>query len=211
MSLPVPYHLEPLAEILAAKRDALTLQLRCACGCGRFFVYENTLTPAEKAELAEYERICGAKFRRKWGVTLRTEPDGRQHIYARGMLGFPVEIDLPERPFFADFHCVSVRCEQCGKETVIFDSRYHGYDGAICGTDTPPDYQPVMRQKFAGKSPARRIRIGLSCTVPPEDFAEITGTEAANSNLFSECFTEIVISAESESGRYRAFFSAETA
>lgn len=211
MSLPVPYHLDGIAELLAAKRDTVTLGLRCACGCERFFVYENTLSPAEQAELAEYERICGAKFRHKWGVTLRTEEDGRQHTYARGLLGFPHEIMLPERPFFADFARISVCCEKCGKETVLFDNRFHGYNGAVCGSDAPPDYTPLMKQKFARQNPARRIRIVLTCTVPEEEFAEIMGAESASQNLYSECFTEIAILSETAPGKYRAFFSEETA
>ena len=104
-----------------------------------------------------------------------------------------------------------MQCAACGEETVLFDNRFHGYDGAVCGTDIPFDYEPLMKQKFARSLPERRIRMELECTVSPAEFAEITDGAAGTDALFSECFTDIHISSEDKNGKYRTFFSSETA
>ena len=210
MSLPIPYHLRETAEIIKSTKDTLTLLLRCKCGCEKFTLWENTCTAEERAVLAEYEAQMRPLMR---GGRLRIYSDaaGNVHWQKKRFLHPAEEITLPPEPVFASLKRFCVRCAECGTETVLFDSRFHGYDGAVCGTDVPADYEPLMKQKYAKREPARRIRVELECTVPPEEFAEIMGYGAATDNLYSECFTHIQIAAGMADGKFRTVLAMETA
>ncbi len=208
MSLPIPYHLRETAEIIKSTKDTLTLLLRCKCGCEKFTLWENTCTAEERAELAAYNEAL-----RPLGsgqISIYTDAEGRVHWAQKRHQG-AVDIVLPPEPAFASLKRFCVRCAECGTETVLFDSRFHGYDGAVCGTDVPADYEPLMKQKYAKREPARRIRLELECTVPPEEFAEIMGYGAATDNLYSECFTHIQIAAGTADGKFRTVLAMETA
>jgi hypothetical protein len=183
MSLPIPYHLRGIAEETACTKDTLTLQLRCPCGCTLFRIFQNTLTDAEQAQLQPYQDALAA-------ITSGGYPDfaGMADYMKRGYLR---DFHLPEKPAFADLKRITVQCTACDAASVIFDSRYHGYDGAVCGTEIPPDYEPQMVQVHF----ACTVRIQLSCTVAPAEFIEITDGMPFTEALFSECFTQIDIAA----------------
>lgn len=211
MSLPIPYHLRGIAEEIKCTKETLTLQLRCQCGCERFCIFENTLTAEEKAQLRSYDEamdaICSGY--RTFYSTL--DADGTVHHWKKRPLHRPEEYIPIKPPPFAELTLLTVRCAECAAETVLFDNRYHGYDGAVCGTDIPADYTPQMKQKFTRDLPARRIRVQFECTVAEEELAEIIDGAASTEALFSECFTCITASAEAANGKYRIFFEAETA
>ena len=211
MTPAVPCHLREIAEITECRRDEITLSLRCSCGCERFLIFENTMTPAEKAEAAEYARISREMLRGVKRLSSRAGADGSVHVFAHRFLHPPQEIALPPEPFAMQLSRILVRCAACGRETVLFDNRFHGYDGAVCGKEIPQDYAPVMQQKFQRSFPARRLRVRLQCSVPEAELCELAGAEDAIGNLCSECFTEIVISSETADGKFRTFFSEETA
>lgn len=211
MSLPIPYHLRGIAEEIKCTKETLLLQLRCQCGCERFCMFENTLTAEEQAQLAPYNAAMDAIYTGGGSHYCTQDADGTVHYWKKRLLHKPVEYTPPKPPPFAGLNLVKIRCAECAAETVLFDSRYHGYDGAVCGSEVPADYQPQMKQKFTKNLPARRIRVQLECTVTAAELAEITDGAPFAESLFSECFTEIVASAEDANGKYREFFSAETA
>ncbi len=211
MSLPIPYHLRGIAEEIRCTADTLTLQLRCGCGCERFCIYQNAPTPAEKAALQEYNAALSEIYSGGGSHFTTQDADGSLHYFKKRLMQPAEEYTLPERPEFAGLDRIEAACAECGAETVLFDNRFHGYDGAVCGTDIPFEYEPQMKQKFARSFPQRRIRIELECTVSPAEFAEITDGAAGTEALFSECFTDINILAEDKNGKYRTFYSSETA
>ena len=186
MSLPVPYHLRGIAEETACTKDTLTLQLRCPCGCKLFRIFQNTLTAEEQAQCKPYADAVAAM----------TSGTGWARLADYMQTGNLRDFRLPEKPAFADLKRVSVQCTACGAETVIFDNRYHGYDGAVCGTEIPADYEPQTEQVHA----ACTVRIQLGCTVSESEFLEITDGAPFTEALFSECFTQIDISARDRDG-----------
>lgn len=192
MSLPIPYHLRGIAEETACTKDTLTLQLRCPCGCTLFRIFQNTLTDEEQAQLQPYTDALAA-------IASGGYPDfaGMADHMKTGYLR---DFHLPERPAFADLKRFTVQCTACDAAAVIFDSRYHGYDGAVCGTEIPPDYEPKMEQIRS----ASAVRIQLGCTVTPAEFIEITDGMPFTEALFSECFTQIDISAAGSDGRFES-------
>ena len=205
----IPHHLRAVADVIACRGSAMTLQLVCPCGCERFTVWENTDTPEQAALRAKFEAASGFP-RDTMTVWAKTAKDGSQRWYRR-RLGHI----LPERfePAFCPpeltLQRVAVQCAKCGAETVVFDNRMHGYDGAVCGTELSPDFVPLMKQKFAKSSPARRIRVRVTCDADEAEFADLDGAGAEA--MLSECFTSVEILSETAPGKYRSFFAAETA
>lgn len=190
--IPVPYHLQEIAELTAVGEDSLTMQLVCPCGCGRFLLFENTYTEQERAQMRLFRQTADEILR------------------SRYLYPAPEESVLPDALPIAGLHRFSVRCADCGNAALLYDNRLHGYDGAVIGREIPPAYQPPMKQRFAGRLPARQIRVCISGGIPADALADFTGAEAANLRLLSECFTEIRIQTRGENGRYRTVFSEET-
>ena len=201
----IPHHLRAVADVIACRGSEMTMQLVCPCGCASFTVWENADTPEQAALRAEFEAASGVRT-----VRAKPEKNGREQRYRRqfGQI-------LPER--FALGFCppeltlqrLAVRCAGCGAETVVFDNRMHGYDGAVCGTELSPEFVSLMKQKFAKSSPARRIRVTVVCGADAADFADLDG--AGCEAMLSECFTSVSVSSETAPGKYRSFFAAETA
>jgi len=151
MDIQLPAHLRALAADPARKGDALTMRLRCPCGCGRFRVEKNTCTEEEKRQMEAHEAalkkvICGYTFRRL--------PDGRfQH--RRNLFGLiPLRwknFDMPPAPCWWDVQCIRVICAACRAEHLVFDSRLHGFDAwaAEWPADTmawQPHWRCVIRE-----------------------------------------------------------------
>ena len=169
MSLPIPYHLRSIAEETACTKDTLTLQLRCPCGCTLFRSFQNTLTDAEQAQLQPYADALAA-------ITSGGFPDfaGMADYMKTGYLR---DFHLPEKPAFADLKRITVQCTACDAASVIFDSRYHGYDGAVCG-----DYESAPENSLVG------YKCGCGC-----DKFEISLTVEVMSHDF---FTDEVVKAD---------------
>lgn len=50
-------------------------------------------------------------------------------MYAKHLFGLiKKEIRLPEYPVYTHIHAVKIKCVECGREYVLFDNRYQGYD-----------------------------------------------------------------------------------
>ena len=74
MSVPVPLYLRDLAVVEKQRKAWTHISLRCPCGCGKFFVYENYLTKEEK-ELAKPHNDAWARLMRE-GFTCQMGEDG---------------------------------------------------------------------------------------------------------------------------------------
>lgn len=207
----IPYHLRQIADVTECRGNELTLQLVCPCGCDRFTVYQNTDNPEQKQLRADYEAAAGKQERGVMTVWSKPGRDGAQQWYMRRFGHI-----LPERyepvpcPPLLELQCIAVHCAECGAETVVFDNRFHGYDGAVCGTEIPADFAPLMKQRFTRDTPARHIQVWLRCDVSEEDFADIAGS-GADEALLSECFTSMCLYSRKDSEAYRCFFESENA
>ncbi len=210
--LPIPYHLRFLAEEIICKETTLTMQLHCPCGCTYFKLYENAPTAAEREELNAYQAECN-RLLGMHGIYGQCNKSGSIRTYQRGFLGIEKDIQLPPAPPYAAIHAIKASCAECGKETVLFDSRLHGYDSAVCGTNCAIEYAVAYRQKFLRNQPERRVRITTTCDIPHQELTAMLGECASESSamaLWSECFTSIIISTEFR-GKYQKMLGFETA
>ena len=150
---------------------------------------------------------AAVRQRRRGGYTAFTDADGSVHGRRKRLLHPMEALTLPECPPFAGLRRLTAQCADCGAETVLFDNRLHGYDGAVCGTDIPLDFEPQMTQKFPAPV---QLHITLSFTVTDAELAEICDGAAGTERFFSECFTCFTASARKADGKYCAFFEAES-
>lgn len=57
MSVPIPKYLQDISYVEKNKKNWVHFSIKCACGCAKFFVYENTENAIIKIKCSE----CGAK------------------------------------------------------------------------------------------------------------------------------------------------------
>ena len=118
-----------------------------------------------------------------------------------GEKGLKKEIFLPPAPTGSQIAVFKCKCLQCGAEHILFDSRYHGYEGVFL--DKPQeitDYTPSFRQVH----PKCRLQVRVS-NDPAEDCTEFSMED------FSNGFDWISIYAISETGTKTTVFDCETA
>ena len=62
------------------------------------------------------------------------------------------EVIVPSLPVFGRIHTIKIKCSQCGREYILFDSRFNGYSGKFCAnaTDEEAAYIPHFKQKSVG-------------------------------------------------------------
>ena len=103
---------------------------------------------------------------------------------------------------------VKIKCQHCGAEHLVFDSRYHGYDG-ITGNHTEEKvlYQPHFRSKG---TEAVGIEIKIENDPSIESFQENTGLSFAEEQ-YSEAFSWIKIYAVKQNGKKHVILDYETA
>lgn len=103
---------------------------------------------------------------------------------------------------------IKAKCETCGTEHTVFDSRCHGYD-ALTDEKRPREieYHPRMKQK--GKN-ALRIALKITNDASLDEFMENTG-ELYDEEFYSNAFGSIAIYVIDDNGKKKRIFAAETA
>ena len=152
MGVPIPHYLKGLAVLKSRKNTWVHFSIKCACGSDNFFVYENYLNPNEKVLEKPYYDALTEMFSAGSSMCTRDE-DGTLHHWklyepSKGLKGKHEEILLPDRPYFSGIVVIKIKCADCGKEYLLFDSRIHGYDGMTSEeTKETMEYEPHFRLK----------------------------------------------------------------
>jgi hypothetical protein len=126
--IPKPKYLENILEITKHKDNWIYCDVICECGSKQFVGYKNVLI--KTPEQLEHEKHAEAFYRKYSSFTSVTENGVR---YICGMKGL-FKNKIGEKLEITDFdytQIVKVKCTSCGKEHILFDSRFHGYDGVM--------------------------------------------------------------------------------
>lgn len=99
---------------------------------------------------------------------------------------------------------VKATCSQCGKEHIIFDSQYHGYD-ALAEYETRP--VPEFNPQYSYSKGETEALIEVRSDLPYDEFCEDFGDDVEK---YSNAFDDIEIYTLTD-GKKRRFFSQETA
>lgn len=210
--MPIPDYLKSIAVRVSEKGEWTTFSLKCTCGCEDFFLSQNDLTKEEQKQEQPYYDALDYLFGSSFGSTGRWfDEQGRAHSWrllsADGLNGPKEDVIIPAKPFFSGIIRITARCAQCGTEHLLFDSRFHGYDGLI-QMPTPEElaYQPHMKQRRGGPI---ALQVKVETTETPESFLEIDRTDRSP-NDWTNAFDWIIVYKVSN-GKRTKIFDLETA
>ena len=210
--IPVPAYLKEKTQIVSASNSWISLSLFCSCGCRAFIPYINCYTAEEELLMKPYYDALNYLLSGCPASTCTKDEDGTLHHWRllthAGLTGPKEEVFIPPKPFFAGITVVKVKCEICGAEHIVFDSRYHGYEG-ISSDHTQEEllYQPCFRPKCRS---ALGIEIKVENDPSLEAFVENTGLQFTEEQ-YSNAYSWIKIYAVNPDGKKRMFFDHETA
>ena len=209
--IPVPAYLKKMAQNIKTRNNWTSFAVCCGCGSHAFIPYVNYLTPEEKRLMKPYYDSLDYLLSGCWGTTCTYNENGKLHrwklLTPAGLDGPKEEVFISEQPFFAMIAVVKIKCQHCGAEHLVFDSRYHGYDG-ITGNHTEEKvlYQPHFRSKG---TEAVGIEIKIENDPSIESFQENTGLSFAEEQ-YSEAFSWIKIYAVKQNGKKHVILDYET-
>lgn len=213
--MPIPDCLKEIAVPVSEKGEWTTFSLKCSCGCDAFYLSENRLTKEEQMLERPYYDALDYLFGSRgsgFGSTGRWIDDqGRAHSWrllsSQGLDGPKEDVIIPDRPFFSGIIRLTVKCADCGTEHILFDSRFHGYDGMI-RTPTPEElaYQPHMKQRRGGPI---AIQVKVETTETPGSILEIDRTDLSPTD-WTNAFDWIIVY-KIKDGKRTKIFEMETA
>ena len=136
--IPIPTHLREMAENADGHGEKLRFFLRCPCGETLFSLEESNLSPKEKAAERAHEKAVKTLLSDcPYGLSLTYDGENFhywKHLSEAKEHGEKEEIPVPPGPQFTLHTVVRCRCSSCGRSSVLFDSRLHGYDAVTAGS-----------------------------------------------------------------------------
>ena len=211
--VPIPEYLKEIAAHDSSKGMWTTFSLKCPCGCTSFHYFRNCLTKEEqKLEKPYYDALdylFGTRGSGFGSIGRWIDEQGRTHSWRLlspdGLDGPKEDVIIPARPYFSGIIRITVRCVDCGAEYVLFDSRFHGYDG-VTGIHTAEElsYQPTMKLRRGGPI---GIQVKIENDETPESFLECTAADTAD---YSDAFSWIIVYKVTD-GKKTKIFELETA
>ncbi len=217
MSVPIPNHIKHLSTVENQNKTWTQFSLNCSCGCRDFFVFQNYLNKEEKSLEDPYykalELLYGNKRPRGSTVEFIKDDDGTLHRWILyepelGWEGRCEEIFVPPLPYFSLITVIKIKCTECDKEHIVFDSRSHGYDGMTSEHNKEAlEYKPNFRLKC--KTPVS-ISVKIENDESLEEFKKNTNLDFTEEQ-YSNSFSWIIIYKIDEKGKKTKIFDWETA
>lgn len=200
----VPTYLKECTKIKKVQKDAIILQVLCNCGCSKFYLLENVLDIEEDNIIKAYENRFS-----KWSrIENYTDPITRiRYLVARNTFGrifdkIPVsEIWDIERTYI-----LKVECGECGSQSVIYDSRYYGYDAIVTKKQLSTESKEYQYRLLQKKSMEVEIKIRNDLTY--DEYCE--ETQESSTEEFPNAFSSIEIYGIKD-GKKKKYFESETA
>ena len=188
-----PKYIENILSITKEKCGEIECDVVCECGARRFVGYKNVIV--RSAEEAEYEAAYNA-FNYKYVRIRYGAENGVSYLYGmKGLFGEEI-LEKFEYKQLDSNEIVKVKCAECGKEYILFDSRFHGYDATIpereCKYDgVVYDFAPIVWKKDKDGLATFTIKIQNDDSL--EDFIE--NAYETDEETYSNSFGWITIKA----------------
>lgn len=212
-SMPIPYYLRDIASGESRKNDFTVFTVKCTCGSTWFDVYTSTLSREEKKACQPYFDALQDLFTNKYGTTCTVEEDGKiiqWKLLSPDVNGPKEKVELPAVPEYAFLQVIKVKCNACGEEHIIFDSRFHGYSGVFREkNDMVEKYIPHFKQRKHRDNLPVEIRIQVEHDPSFDAFMENTGIECSFED-YTNAFTWITVHEIDKAGKKRIIFDCET-
>lgn len=202
--IPTPEYIKKYAIGEKQKGTRLSFNLNCSCGCERFLVYKNSYTDEEKMIINEYEE----KFPKTGWHTIYggIDSNGKHYAYIKILGIFKKYLSFPKIPIFMNISVLKIICSRCSNEITLFDSRFHGYEGAISTDIEAKKYIPHLKLV---NNKVYSVNIEIENEIDLKSFNEATGDEYSR-EFYSNAFGWIRISGFDENGKKKIFLDIET-
>ncbi len=207
--IPIPKYLEDLSKLKKSTNDYIEVTISCSCGGNKFAFYENYIEKTQ--EEIDYEKELEAFNKRhffsyEWG----TLKDGKSYLYKSHLFGLLIT-DKVEIKHFDNTQIIKVKCLECNKEYVLFDSRFNGYDSIMSTEEEKKIKYTFKEKKFKkAKNIIKNVTIKIYNDPSIEDFKGSTGEYDITEEEYSNQFGWIGIYGEDINGTKKEIFSIET-
>lgn len=188
-----PKYIENILSITKEKRGEIECDVVCECGSAHFIGYKNVIVRSE--EEAAYEAAYNS-FNEKYSCIRFGDENGVSYLYGmKGLFGEEI-LEKFECKQLDSTEIVKVKCAECGKEYILFDSRFHGYDATIpereCKYDSVVyDFAPIVWKKDKDGLATFTVKIQNDDSL--EDFIE--NAYETDEETYSNSFGWIMIKA----------------
>lgn len=210
--VPIPTHLREMAAEAEEFGEKLRFFLRCPCGETLFTLEESDLPPKEKAAERAHEKAVKTLFSDcPYGLSLTYDGKGVhywKHLSEAKENGEKEEIPVPPGPQFTLHTVVRCRCSSCGRSSVLFDSRLHGYD-AVTAEDPLEAQDDVLFFRQRTRKPVR-LQIEIENDPDLESFRTNTDLDF-DEEQYAEAFSWITIRIVFPLGKKKVLFEYESA
>ena len=210
--VPIPTHLREMAAEAEEFGEKLRFFLRCPCGETLFTLEESDLPPKEKAAERAHEKAVKALFSDcPYGLSLTYDGKGVhywKHLSEAKENGEKEEIPVPPGPQFTLHTVVRCRCSSCGRSSVLFDGRLHGYD-AVTAKEPAEAQDDVLYFRQRTRNPVR-LQIEIENDPDLDSFHANTDLDF-DEDQYAESFSWITIRSVSPLGGKKVLFEYETA
>lgn len=200
----VPIYLKECTKIRKIQEDTIILQVVCKCGCSVFYLLENVLDVEENNIIKTYEKRFS-----KWGhIENYTDPITQiRYLVARNTFGRIVDkIPVSEIQDIRRTYIIKVECGECGNQSVIYDSRYYGYDAIVKKEQLSIAHKEYQYRLLHKNSMEVEIKIRNDLTYG--EYCE--EVEESSAKEFSNAFSSIEIYGIKD-GKKKKYFEKETA
>ena len=192
--IPKPKYIENILEITKYGKGFICCDVICECGSRHFICYKNVLIKSK--EQKEYEKQLIKFFSKYNSFTTTTENGVRYLCGLKGIFSNKV-VDKMESKSFDCTEIIKVKCAHCGKEFILFDSRFHGYDAVIPERDNKYDNVEYLFKQIKWKNDEDGIAT-FSIKIDNDDTLEEFINNAYETDLetYSNSFGSIIINAK---------------
>ncbi len=211
--MPVPNYLSSIAYRENQKNNFTTFYLKCNCGCTSFDIYESFLNKEERLLCQPYYDALNHSVSGGCFSNCTKDETGTIHhwiYFTHSIDGPKEEVFIPPAPAFAHITVIKVKCSGCGKEYIIYDSRYNGYSGSYkqC-SEEEKIYVPHFKLKKRRDNAPVEICISVEHDESFEAFKENTGLNCTFEQ-FTNFYTWIIIYSVDSKSKKRKLFEFET-
>ncbi|MBQ9746850.1 MAG: hypothetical protein IJW21_08525, partial [Clostridia bacterium] len=197
----IPNYLKEIGFNETKKGGRTRFEIKCTCGCETFHIYKNKFTKEEKALIKPHLDALKYVYSVGWPYWCDTDENGKTHYY-KIKFGVKEEVFVPDCPSFALAESYKASCSACGKEFILFDNRFHGYDAVLtsAGLERDLEYKPTYAQKKFKDGKPRRIFFQIENYDTLEEFCEDM-EEEYDEVTYSNSFSWIWVYAIDENGK----------
>lgn len=210
MSDILPEYLKSISTNVKEKKQSVSFNLICDCGCEKFQLLRNIKTPEENKKQKELDDLL-----KKYNGNFYGDTNGHIVLTTRGFLGLfkkKLVCDPSIVPF--DLIIYKVKCQNCGKEYIIFNNTLHGYDGYVDILDGKNNHENInpdfkLLRDFKNDN-YYKIKVKIINSIPYNEFLEeLSDIPNITPEDYSNAFSSISIYIEKDD-KLKNVFSCET-